>query len=184
MSIATVFARASLALDAPLVHVEVHISNGLPGFTIVGLAQNALKEAKEWVRSAIIKSQFQWPTRLITINLAPAELPNGRGGFDLAIAIGILVASKQLQGTDLAQYEFVGELALSGELRSIEGILPLAYVSGKSSRSLVVPRSAFQQIFMVVDLSIYGGDDLGGCPFKREEIIDENENHITCSSRK
>jgi magnesium chelatase family protein len=93
MSLAIVKSRAKLGLSAPLVSVEVHLSNGLPAFNIVGLPETAVKESKDRVRSAIINSKFEFPNRRITVNLDPAELPKGGSRFDLAIAIGILAAS-------------------------------------------------------------------------------------------
>ena len=126
MSLATVRTRAKLGIEAPLVSVEVHLSNGLPAFHIVGLPETAVKESKDRVRSAIINAHFDFPARRITINLAPAELPKEGTRFDLAIAIGILAASGQVPMELLEQHEFIGELALSGELRPIEALLPSA----------------------------------------------------------
>ncbi|MDW3095806.1 MAG: YifB family Mg chelatase-like AAA ATPase [Gammaproteobacteria bacterium] len=127
MSIATIYSRAQTGMDAPLVSVEVHLSNGLPNFTIVGLPETAVRESKDRVRAAIINSNFEFPARRITVNLAPAELPKQGGRFDLPIAIGLLVASKQLSESVLHDYEFLGELSLSGELRKTIGILPAAH---------------------------------------------------------
>jgi len=126
MSLSIVNSRAKVGLSAPLVSVEVHLSNGLPAFNIVGLPETAVKESKDRVRSAIINSRFEFPNRRITVNLAPAELPKGGSRFDLAIAIaiGILAASEQIPKLPLEKFEFIGELALSGELRGIEAILP------------------------------------------------------------
>ena len=112
MSLAVVFSRASLGIQAPLVSVEVHISNGLPALSIVGLPETSVKEARDRVRSAIINGNFTFPAAHITVNLAPADLPKEGGRFDLAIAIGILVASGQLPGQKLSGCEFLGELAL------------------------------------------------------------------------
>lgn len=139
MALAVVYSRASLGIDAPLVTVEAHISQGLPGFTIVGLPETAVKESKDRVRSAIINSQFDFPMRRITINLGPADLPKEGGRFDLPIALGILAASSQIPMNTLHEYEFAGELALSGELRAIRGTLPVAIASRKAKRSLVIP---------------------------------------------
>ncbi|MGH1485216.1 MAG: YifB family Mg chelatase-like AAA ATPase [Cellvibrionaceae bacterium] len=139
MSLAIVHTRARLGIDAPTVTVEVHLSNGLPGLSIVGLPETAVKESKDRVRSALINSQFDFPARRITINLAPADLPKDGGRFDLAIAIGILAASEQIPDNVLNDFEFIGELALSGELRAIHGILPAAIACGKSKRKLILP---------------------------------------------
>lgn len=116
--------RAKLGIEAPLVSVEVHLSNGLPAFHIVGLPETAVKESKDRVRSAIINAHFEFPARRITINMAPAELPKGGARFDLAIPVGILAASAQLPMDLLAEHEFIAELALSGELRPVEALLP------------------------------------------------------------
>ena len=126
MSLAVVQTRAKQGVQAPLVSVEVHLSNGLPSFHMVGLPETAVKESKDRVRSAIINSHFEFPARRITVNLAPAELPKEGSRFDLAIAIGILAASGQVPMEGLSDYEFIGELALSGELRSVEAVLPSA----------------------------------------------------------
>ncbi len=139
MKLAVVYSRASLGIDAPLVTVETHISGGLPRFTIVGLPEAAVKESKDRVRSAIINSGFTFPNRRITVNLAPADLPKEGGRFDLPIALGILAASKQLRVKTLNDYEFAGELALSGELRTIHGALPLALGTRKAQRTLIIP---------------------------------------------
>jgi magnesium chelatase family protein len=123
MSLACIYSRARVGLESPLVTVEVHLANGLPVFNIVGLPETSVRESKDRVRSAIINCGYQFPAKRITINLAPADLPKEGGRFDLPIALGILVASEQLPNTDLSQYEFAGELALSGELREIIGEL-------------------------------------------------------------
>ena len=137
MSLAIVHSRARVGMDAPPVTVEVHLSNGLPSLSIVGLPETAVKESKDRVRSAILNSQFDFPTRRITINLAPADLPKEGGRFDLPIALGILAASRQIPGNELEHYEFAGELALSGELRAIQGVLPMTLQTHRARRSLV-----------------------------------------------
>ncbi len=139
MSLAIVYSRAQVGMDAPLVTVEVHLSNGLPRLSIVGLAETAVKESKDRVRGAILNSHFDFPARRITINLAPADLPKEGGRYDLPIAIGILAASAQIPGNDLPQYEFAGELALSAHLRAVQGILPMALHTKKAQRVLVLP---------------------------------------------
>ena len=131
---------AAVGIVAPPVVVETHLSNGTPTFSIVGLPETAVKESKERVRSAILSSRFEFPVKRITINLAPADLPKQGGGrFDLAIAIGILSASKQIPGNFLSEFEFAGELALNGKLRAIQGCLPLALATRKANRQLVIP---------------------------------------------
>lgn len=139
MSLACVYSRARLGLDSPLVTVEVHISNGLPAFNIVGLPETSVKESKDRVRSALINCGYEFPAKRITINLAPADLPKEGGRFDLPIAVGILAATDQLPQTELANYEFVGELALSGELRAIIGEIPLTLACRNAQRTLVLP---------------------------------------------
>ncbi|MGA8260452.1 MAG: YifB family Mg chelatase-like AAA ATPase [Arenicellales bacterium] len=133
MYLSTIRSRATCGVETSAVSVEVHLSNGLPRFTIVGMAEMAVKESKDRVRSAIINSGFDFPDRRITVNLAPADLPKEGGRFDLPIAIGILAASDQLARDDLAQYEFYGELALGGELRAVTGLVP-ALVAAKASK--------------------------------------------------
>lgn len=141
MSLAIVYTRAKLGVDAPQVTVEVHLSNGLPGLSIVGLPETAVKESKDRVRSAILNSHLEFPARRITINLAPADLPKDGGRYDLAIALGILAASGQLPRERLTEFEFLGELALSGELRPIQGALPSALAADKANRKLVVSQA-------------------------------------------
>lgn len=138
MSLAIVFSRAQLGMDAPVVTVEVHLSNGLPGFAIVGLPETAVKESRDRVRSAIINSGFEFPARKITVNLAPADLPKEGGRYDLAIAVGVLSASRQSPIDVLDRCEFVGELALSGSVRAVRGILPAAVAANRSQRALFV----------------------------------------------
>ncbi|NOX10153.1 MAG: YifB family Mg chelatase-like AAA ATPase [Gammaproteobacteria bacterium] len=139
MSLATLYSRASLGIDAPVVIIEVHLGNGLPGMTIVGLAETAVRESKDRVRTAIINSHFEFPQKRITINLAPADLPKEGTRFDLAIALGILAASRQIPDKEMEQYEFIGELALSGLLRPIKSILPIAIHASASQHTLILP---------------------------------------------
>lgn len=139
MSLATVYTRASLGMHAPLVTVETHISNGLPQLTLVGLPETEVKESRDRVRSALINAQFQFPTRRITVNLAPADLPKQGSRFDLPIALSILAASGQLPLEKLSDYEFIGELALSGILRPIKGVLPFALAAKQKNHKIIVP---------------------------------------------
>ena len=139
MSLATLYSRARVGVESPLVTVETHISNGLPALNIVGLPEAAVREAKDRVRSAIINSQFEFPTQRITINLAPADLPKEGGRFDLAIAVSILMASGQLGEANLQGLEFIGELALSGDIRAVAGLLPSAVACTHSKRQLILP---------------------------------------------
>ncbi|OXY81697.1 YifB family Mg chelatase-like AAA ATPase [Oceanimonas doudoroffii] len=139
MSLAIVFARASLGVTAPLVTVEAHLANGLPAFNIVGLPETTVKEARDRVRSALINAGFEFPARRITINLAPADLPKDGGRFDLPIAMAILAASAQIPASSLDGLEFLGELALTGELRGIKGALPAVLAARDSDRRLIIP---------------------------------------------
>lgn len=137
MSLSVIHTRAALGVSAPLVTVEVHISRGLPGLTLVGLPETTVREARDRVRSAIINSGYTFPARKITINLAPADLPKEGGRYDLPIAIALLAASEQLSTTMLAQYEFVGELALTGALRGVPGAISAALEALKAGRNIV-----------------------------------------------
>ena len=160
MSLAIVHSRACVGMDAPPVTVEVHLSNGLPALSIVGLPETAVKESKDRVRSAIINSQFDFPARRITINLAPADLPKEGGRFDLPIALGILAASAQIPAIALQHYEFAGELALSGELRSIEGVLPMTLQTRKAQRTLIIPHDNLAEAQLVQDAEVLAGNHL------------------------
>ena len=139
MSLALVHARALDGMHAPAVTVEVHLANGLPAFNLVGLPDTEVREARERVRAAIATAQFEFPQRRITVNLAPADLPKEGGRFDLPIAVGILAASGQIDGTALAAHEFIGELSLSGELRAVRGALAAALKATAAKRALVLP---------------------------------------------
>lgn len=138
MSLAIVSTRASIGIQAPQINVEVHISNGLPGFVLVGLPEATVKEAKDRVRSAIINSGFTFPAKKITVNLSPADLPKEGSRFDLPIAIAILAATEQIPVDNLGQYEFLGELALSGAIRAVKGAIPAALASKKNHRVLII----------------------------------------------
>ena len=141
MSVAIIKTRALNALSAPEVTIEVHLSNGLPAFTLVGLPETAVKEAKDRVRSAILNSHFDFPQRRITINLAPADLPKEGGRFDLAIALGILVAAEQIPKAAVGDFEFLGELALTGLIRPVKGGLISAIACKKAGRKLILPKA-------------------------------------------
>jgi magnesium chelatase family protein len=149
MDLAVVYTRANLGINAPLVTIEVHLSNGLPGFHLVGLPETTVKESRDRVRSAMINAGFEFPSKRITVNMAPADLPKGGGRFDLAIAVGIICASEGLGSGCLEAYEFVGELALSGELRSVQGALPMAFAAAKSGRKLILPEINAQEAALV-----------------------------------
>ncbi len=138
MNLAITKTRSTLGIHAQSVAVEVHLSRGLPAFAIVGLAETAVRESKDRVRSAILNSQFEFPNRRITVNLAPADLPKSGSGFDVPIALGILAASKQIPVEPLAIHEFIAELALNGELRGVSGIIPVVLAARRANKSLVI----------------------------------------------
>ena len=152
MSLALVQSRALLGLQAPSVTVEVHLANGLPSFTLVGLAEVEVKEARERVRSALQNAGLEFPhNKRITVNLAPADLPKDSGRFDLPIALGILAASGQVDASRLAGYEFAGELSLSGELRPVRGALAtsLALQTQQITAQLVLPPGSAEEATLV-----------------------------------
>ncbi|HET7776353.1 MAG TPA: YifB family Mg chelatase-like AAA ATPase [Azospira sp.] len=140
MPLALVHSRALAGMEAPPVTVEVHLANGLPGFTLVGLPEAEVKEARERVRAALITSGFEFPNKRVTVNLAPADLPKESGRYDLPIALGLLAASGQIPGRALEHYECVGELSLSGELRPVRGVLPMALAAAGEGRSFILPQ--------------------------------------------
>ena len=158
MSLCLVQSRALLGLEAAAVTVEVHLANGLPSFTLVGLADVEVKEARERVRCAIQNSNLQFPNnQRITVNLAPADLPKDSGRLDLPIALGILAASGQIDGARLAGYEFAGELSLSGELRPVRGALAtaLALHTGLVHTRLVLPPDSAEEAALVPGAQVY-----------------------------
>ena len=173
MSLAIVYSRANLGVQAPLVTVEIHLSGGLPAFSIVGLPETVVKESKDRVRSAIINSRFDFPVSRITVNLAPADLPKTGGRFDLAIALGILAASHQLgKGTRrLKDFEFMGELALSGELRGVSGALPGLLACQKKGRKAIVARDNAQEAGLLAEDGIRLADTLlSVCAFLKGDV--------------
>ncbi len=139
MNLASITSRALNGIESPIVTVEVHASNGLPSLSIVGLPEASVKESKDRVRSALLSSGFTMPPKRITVNLAPADLPKSGGRYDLPIAIGILIATDQLDGTLITDYELIGELALNGELRAIKGALPSLLAAMASGRTCLLP---------------------------------------------
>ena len=151
MSYCRIYSRASFGIEAPAVAVEIHLSNGLPALNIVGLANAEVKESRERVRSALLNSGFEFPARRITINLAPADLPKTGGRFDLAIAVGILIASEQLVMAKPNEFEFLAELGLNGELKPVSGILVASRQATESGRSIwVAKENAFEPQFLYV----------------------------------
>src|SRR6476620_2578169 len=151
MSLATIKRRDLCGIQAPEVTVEVHLANGLPAFTIVGLADTEVREAKDRVRAALQTANFDFPARRITVNLAPADLPKDSGRFDLPIALGILAASGQIDGSRLDAFEFAGELSLSGELRPVRGALAmsLAAQGAADGAHLVLPPGSAEEAALV-----------------------------------
>ena len=139
MSLALVYTRASIGIQAPSIAVEAHISKGLPGFNLVGLPDTTIKGARDRVRSALLNNGFDFPARRITVSLAPADLPKEGGRYDLPIALAILAASRQIPHQRLADHEFLGELALSGEIRPVQGAIPAALEASRAQRCLVLP---------------------------------------------
>jgi magnesium chelatase family protein len=160
MTVATVFSRATIGIRAPLVSVETHLSPGLPGFSLVGLPETAVRESKDRVRSAIINSGYEFPIRRITVNLAPADLPKHGTRFDLAIALGVLAASHQIPVRRLAQIECIAELALTGALRPVRGILPAALAARDSERALLTATGDDAEAALVSRLDVYAGATL------------------------
>ena len=160
MSLAVLTSRALVGLAAPEVSVEVHLANGLPAFALVGLPDVEVREARDRVRAALQTSQFEFPQRRITVNLAPADLPKEGGLFDLAIALGILAASGQIPADALAQYEFSGELSLSGELRPVRGSLALARQAAESGRTLILPAANAAEAALVNGVTILPAPNL------------------------
>jgi magnesium chelatase family protein len=155
MSLAVLYSRALSGVDAPLVTVEAHLANGLPSFTIVGLPEAEVKEARDRVRAALQTARFDFPARRITVNLAPADLPKEGGRFDLPIALAILAASGQVPSEELARYEFAGELALTGALRPVRGALAMTYKAARDGRAFIVPEENAAESALVADAVIY-----------------------------
>ncbi|MDB5761504.1 MAG: ATP-dependent protease [Herminiimonas sp.] len=166
MTLAVLKSRALAGMHAPEVTVEVHLANGLPSFTIVGLPETEVKESKDRVRAALQNARFEFPARRITVNLAPADLPKESGRFDLPIALGILAASGQMPADELDKYEYAGELSLSGELRPIRGALAMTFAMHRdggasgTQRSFILPRANADEAALVKDASIFPADSL------------------------
>ena len=168
MSLSLVHSRALLGMEARPVSVEVHLANGLPSFTLVGLAETEVKEARERVRSAIQNSGLEFPgNKRITVNLAPADLPKDSGRFDLPIALGILAASGQIDGQKMRGYEFAGELSLGGDLRAVRGALAMSLAINRGLPSqtalapkLVLPETSAQEAGLVPGAEIYQAEHL------------------------
>lgn len=167
MTLAVLKSRALNGMEAPEVTVEVHLANGLPAFTIVGLPETEVKESKDRVRAALQNARFDFPAQRITVNLAPADLPKESGRFDLPIALGILAASGQIPADSLDQYEFAGELSLSGELRPIRGALAMTFAICQSAlrdqqaaRAFMLPRDNAEEAALVGEARIFPATSL------------------------
>ena len=160
MSFAKIYTRALLGLHAPQIEVEVHVSQGLPSLTIVGLPEAAVRESKDRVRSAIINSGFLFPTKRLTINLAPADLPKDGSRLDLPIALGILIASGQLPENVTNDFEFIGELALDGHLRPISGTLSIAMACQHAKHQLMLPLDNAEEAAQLPDFKVFAAKDL------------------------
>jgi magnesium chelatase family protein len=160
VGVAIVHSRGLSGVLAPAVSVEVHLAGGLPGVHIVGLAETEVREARDRVRAAVQNAQFEFPARKITVSLAPADLPKESGRFDLPIAIGILAASGQLPHDRLAEHEFAGELALTGELRAIRGVLPMVLSARHEGRAFVLPNASASEAALVRDAAVLPAQSL------------------------
>jgi magnesium chelatase family protein len=160
LAVTVLISRALDGLTAPVVHVEAHLANGLPSFTLVGLPETEVKEARDRVRAAIQNTGFEFPARRITVNLAPADLPKESGRFDLPIALAILAASGQLPAERIDQHEYAGELALTGELRPIRGALAMTLASRQSGRPLVLPEASAREAALVEDADVVAANSL------------------------
>jgi magnesium chelatase family protein len=160
MALAILHSRALSGLDAPPVTVEVDLANGLPAFHIVGLPEVEVKEARERVRAAICNCGFDFPARRITVNLAPADLPKESGRFDLAIALGVLAASRQIPDAELDRYQFAGEMSLTGTLRPVRGALAMAYGAARDRRIFVLPSASAGEAALVRDTRVLQAESL------------------------
>ncbi len=160
MAVAVVTSRALAGMHAPEVVVEAHLANGLPAFTLVGLPETEVKEARDRVRAAIQNARFEFPARRITVNLAPADLPKESGRFDLPIALAILVASGQIPAARLKDTEFAGELALTGALRPVRGALAMALATRKAGRMLVLPAQSASEAALARGVDTRGATSL------------------------
>jgi magnesium chelatase family protein len=162
VSLATLLTRAQIGLDAPLVRVEVYCGPGLPQVNIVGLAETAVRESRDRVQAALVNSGYRFPDGRITVSLAPADLPKEGGRYDLAIALGLLVASGQLPDGDLADTEFFGELSLSGQLRAVPGLLIAAVHAARDGHRMVAPDASASQARLAPGAIVCGASSLLG----------------------
>ncbi|HID01448.1 MAG TPA: ATP-binding protein, partial [Piscirickettsiaceae bacterium] len=160
MGLAHIGTWALNGMEAVAVSVEVHLSNGLPAFNVVGLPEGAVRESRERVRSALINSGFELPAKRITVNLAPADLPKQGSRYDLPIALGILVASGQLPAEPINSVNWLGELGLSGDIRPVEGVLPAGVAAIQAGMPLGVPLENLEELSLLTDLQVMGAAHL------------------------
>ena len=160
MSLAIVYSRASMGVQAPLVTIEVHLSNGKPSFTLVGLPEKTVKEAQDRVRSALLNAEFKYPAKRITVNLAPADLPKEGGRFDLPIAIGMIAAFGYIDPEKLKQFEFIGELALTGQLRAVHGVIPAILAAKQAKRKCIIAKGNANEASLVSEQETYYANSL------------------------
>jgi magnesium chelatase family protein len=160
VTLATVLSRGQFGFQAPLVSVEVHIGPGLPQISLVGLASGSTRDSRERVRAAIVSAGFEWPAGRITVNLAPADLPKEGGRYDLAVALGVLIASEQLAVEGIDGWEFLGELSLSGELRGSRGLVPAIVHATQARRAVVLPEPALPEARIVPGARLVAARDL------------------------
>lgn len=154
--IAKVFSFGLLGIEAYPIEIEVDVSRGLPAVTLVGLADTAIKESKERIKSAIKNSGFDWPGERVTISLTPSNIRKEGASFDLAIALGILTATGQLNSQNLKDYYILGELSLDGSLRPIPGILPIGLATAKSNiKNLIVPLENAKEAGIISDICVW-----------------------------
>ena len=154
MALAVAYCRAAHGIDAPLVSVETHLSGGLPRFSMAGLPASAVRESKDRVRGALMTCGYSFPQEHITVNLAPADLPKDGGRFDLAIAVTILAASRQIDDRSLLDHELVGELSMTGDVRPVKGTLPAAFRAREAARPLVVPQANAEEAALVAGAKV------------------------------
>ncbi|NNM58323.1 MAG: YifB family Mg chelatase-like AAA ATPase [Legionellales bacterium] len=154
-TLAVIYSRAMIGMQAPLVTVETHLSFGMPQFSIVGMPETTVRESRDRVRSALLNANYSFPDKRITVNLAPADLPKEGSRFDLPIALGILAASGQIPLEVLAGYEVTGELALSGELRPVQGILPFAIKTRQAGKQFILPEANAEEAKLAGDITVY-----------------------------
>ncbi len=170
MSVPILLSRAQVGVEAPLVRVETHLAPGLPAFNVVGLPEAAVRESRDRVRSAIVNAGFPFPQQRITVNLAPADLPKHGGRFDLPIALGILIAAGQLGSIrDVDDLEFVGELALSGRLHAVAGVLPAALAASHDAHQLILPNENAEEASLAGGKVLTGRGLMDICSFLRGE---------------